>query len=87
MEPSDLSTQSEHKVVVNLLEYRLKKKLEIISQALTRLDQGRFGICASCEEPIPLSRIMANYSAVCCIGCQEEKEGTNKTHKKDRKAG
>ena len=87
MEPSDLSTQSEHKVVINLLEYRLKKKLELISQALIRLDQGKFGICASCEEPIPLSRLFANYSAVCCIGCQEEKEGLNKMNKKERKAG
>ena len=86
MEPSDLSNQSEHKVVVNLLEYRLKKKLELIHQAITRLEQGKFGICTSCEEPIPLNRIMANYSALCCLGCQEEKEGL-RTHKKDRKAG
>ena len=40
-------------------------------EALDRLDSGDYGICLSCEEPIPVKRLRALPWARYCIPCQE----------------
>jgi len=49
---------------------RLKK----IEAALGRLEDGRFGICASCGKNISEERLGAIPYAVMCIGCQTNSE-------------
>lgn len=49
---------------------RLKK----IEAALGRLENGRFGICASCGRNITEERLGAIPYAVMCIGCQTNSE-------------
>jgi DnaK suppressor protein len=45
-----------------------------IDAALQRIDQGRYGLCTSCGEPIAISRLLAEPLALRCIGCQREHE-------------
>jgi DnaK suppressor protein len=47
------------------------KKLRKIGGALERLRTGDFGICQSCEEPIPRTRLLAIPWAEHCVPCQE----------------
>ena len=42
-----------------------------VNDALSRLDAGKFGICAGCEEPINPKRLAAIPWASSCIVCQE----------------
>jgi DnaK suppressor protein len=46
-------------------------KLRKITAALERLRSGEFGICQSCEEPIPRKRLLAIPWAEHCVPCQE----------------
>jgi DnaK suppressor protein len=47
------------------------KKLRNIGAALERLRTGEFGICQTCEEPIPRRRLLAIPWADHCVPCQE----------------
>ncbi len=49
-----------------------------IDDALKRLDDGSFGICQQCNQPIAMSRLKAVPYASLCIGCQRAKEQKNK---------
>jgi DnaK suppressor protein len=48
------------------------KLLREISDALLRLDHGKYGICAECEEPISNKRLDALPWARFCVTCQEQ---------------
>ena len=49
-------------------EVRLKQ----VIAALHRIDEGSFGECRRCEEPIGVSRVEARPEAPFCLDCQEE---------------
>ena len=49
-----------------------------IDDALKRLDDGSFGVCQQCSQPISMSRLKAVPYASLCIGCQRVKEQKNK---------
>jgi len=49
-----------------------------IDDALKRLDEGSFGICLQCSQPISMSRLRAVPYASLCISCQRVKEQKGK---------
>lgn len=48
--------------------------LKRIDDALRRLDDGTYGVCARCEEPIAEARLQALPFAELCRDCQERAE-------------
>ena len=53
---------------LNTLDYA---QLRLIEEALDRLDSGDYGICLSCDQPIPPKRLHAVPWARYCVRCQE----------------
>jgi DnaK suppressor protein len=51
---------------------RAEERLRYIDEALGRLAEGRYGICAGCREHIPLERLRAVPFAVYCVDCQQK---------------
>ena len=49
-------------------------ELREIRTALTRMDDGSYGVCADCGTDIPLARLQAQPAALRCIACQERFE-------------
>ena len=49
-----------------------------IDDALKRLDDGSYGLCQQCNQPISMSRLKAVPYASMCIACQRAKEHKNK---------
>ena len=45
-----------------------------IDEALKRLDDGTFGLCQQCSQPISISRLKALPYASLCINCQRTQE-------------
>jgi len=45
--------------------------LHDIESALARLDDGEYGLCTDCEEPIDLRRLQAQPAALRCARCQQ----------------
>ena len=48
--------------------------------ALKRIDDGEFGICADCEEPISPKRLAAVPWAAYCLHCQEARDAGEASH-------
>ena len=64
---------------------REAKSLAQIGAALKRIDDGEFGICLDCEEPISPKRLAAVPWAAYCLHCQEmydAQEATDTVHPK-----
>ncbi len=50
------------------------RELGHIEEALSRLRDGRYGDCDSCDKPIPLARLQAVPYATMCINCARAQE-------------
>jgi RNA polymerase-binding transcription factor len=50
------------------------RELAQIEKALERMREGQYGLCETCEVPIPMARLNALPYATMCIKCQREAE-------------
>ena len=48
--------------------------LNLIDDALRKIDEGTYGICETCSKPISQKRLLAVPYTPLCIKCQEEEE-------------
>ena len=67
----DLSQQSHEEWIFlnrNTLDIKLLREVQ---DALRRLEQGAYGVCYECEEPISVKRLDAVPWAKFCVSCQE----------------
>ncbi len=56
------------------LGWNVRDILNKIDDSLNRIETGTYGVCADCNEEIPLERLEAIPYADSCIHCQTEKE-------------
>ncbi len=56
------------------LRERERGLLAKIDAALEKIEQGEYGLCESCGEPIGLKRLEARPVAELCIDCKAEQE-------------
>jgi DnaK suppressor protein len=54
---------------LNSLDYG---QLRLVEEALDRIGSGDYGVCLSCEKPIPSKRLQALPWARYCVECQEQ---------------
>ncbi|HZU14386.1 MAG TPA: TraR/DksA C4-type zinc finger protein [Chloroflexota bacterium] len=52
----------------------LQSRLADIDNAIARLDDGTYGVCTTCAEPIPPRRLEALPFATLCVPCQSQAE-------------
>ena len=45
-----------------------------VNEALGRIEEGNYGLCAICKKPIPATRLKAIPHAQTCLKCQEAQE-------------
>ncbi|HHL39560.1 MAG TPA: TraR/DksA family transcriptional regulator [Deltaproteobacteria bacterium] len=51
-----------------------RRELEQLDAAITRLDEGAYGICEECGEEIPEERLKAVPYATLCVKCLDKRE-------------
>lgn len=76
-DPADRATIESDREFELRLRGRERKLLDKIDQAVARIDNGTYGICAECEEKIGIKRLEARPVASFCINCkirQEQRE-------------
>src|SRR5690242_4330904 len=56
----------------NLID-RAESRLRLIDEALARLDNGTYGICADCGDEIGLERLKVLPFAVRCVDCESRR--------------
>ena len=81
MDPKDLadiaSDDIDRKMIEALGSQELKR-LKLIDSALTRIEQGKYGLCMKCGKKIPQDRLEAIPYALMCIECKTADERRNR---------
>ena len=63
--------QREHDIA---LTQNARQLLELSERALARMDEGSFGVCGSCGQPIGKARLRAFPRATLCVTCKQREE-------------
>ena len=61
-----------------ILVNKQKQELKEIDEALENIENGTYGICEMCDEPIVVGRLKAKPFAKFCTDCREIHENNNK---------
>jgi len=68
---SEQTTESENDQVLDEIHHEAKTELQQINEALLRLENNCYGVCASCDEPIAPARLKALPYTNICIDCAQ----------------
>jgi DnaK suppressor protein len=69
--PADAASETYERTKDFALDENFKDLIERIDEALRKIDDGSYGLCDRCGEPINPGRLKAIPYATCCIDCQE----------------
>lgn len=50
---------------------RIRKRMQAVAAALSRIDEGIYGECLDCGDDIDLRRLEARPETFLCLGCQK----------------
>lgn len=81
MDPKDLADIASDDIDRRMLEAvgsQDLRRLRLIDSALTRIKQGKYGLCMKCGKKIPKERLEAIPYALMCIECKSDEERRNR---------
>ena len=81
MDPKDMADIASDDIdrrMIEALGFQELKRLKSIDSALTRIKQGKYGLCVKCGKHIPADRLEAIPYALMCIECKSEEERRNR---------
>ena len=68
---TDFAEVSSDSFTSGILITKQKEELKEIKEALKRIEDGTYGICEMCDEPISIGRLKAKPFAKFCTDCRE----------------
>lgn len=71
-DPNDVADQIEELATNIPLVAELEERHTDVSEALDKMEEGVYGLCEECNEPIALDRLKANPAARTCIEHADE---------------
>jgi RNA polymerase-binding protein DksA len=74
--PADVADFTYQRELQYTTQEILDREAQQVRDALRRRQEGRYGICASCGQPIGAERLEARPEATLCIDCQRRLEGS-----------
>ena len=73
-DPTDRASLESNRNFILRIRDRERKLIIKIQEALTRLDEGKYGICEGCGERIGIARLKARPVTTLCIECKSDQE-------------
>ncbi len=83
MDTYDIASDARDREISHILTDRDREKVLAIDEALSRIDDGSYGMCESCESEIAEARLEAMPFTRLCVNCQAEREKEAKTMKRE----
>ncbi len=74
LDEADEIQANEHRELGLMNRQRLAERINRLTAALARLEEGTYGRCTECREPIEPARLQAIPEAATCVRCQERIE-------------
>lgn len=53
--------------------YKSETVAPLLTQVMTRIRQGKYGICVVCQGEIPIERLEVVPGALACVGCDDKR--------------
>jgi RNA polymerase-binding protein DksA len=81
MDPKDLADTASDDIDRKMIEAigsQELNRLKLIDAALTRIQQGKYGLCLKCGKRIPQNRLEAIPYALMCVECKTVEERRNR---------
>lgn len=66
------ATQAENDEVLDSLGNAARTEIEMVKQAIARIDKGQYGLCQVCGKPISKERLKAVPYSSMCIKCASQ---------------
>ena len=76
---ADVATEMFEQELALGLAQHLRTHLIEINDALVRIEEGAYGLCEDCNEPINIERLRALPRAKRCVPCQQVRETAART--------
>jgi DnaK suppressor protein len=73
-DPADAGTSLSEADRTEAVLVAVQSQRRLVTEALGRIDNGVYGVCADCGAPIPDGRLDARPEAVRCVGCQGKRD-------------
>jgi DnaK suppressor protein len=64
----------QQQAMANANRQHYEQQLRLIAAALRRIEEGDYGLCMACDEPISSPRLDAQPEVRLCLACQSETE-------------
>jgi DnaK suppressor protein len=77
-DPNDRATMESDRSFELRIRGRERKLMDKVDEALVRIDDGSYGVCAGCGEDIAIKRLQARPVAKYCIDCKTRQEQREK---------
>lgn len=74
----DLAAEDVNKQNLEALSVVESRRLQLIENALARLQNGHYGVCMECSQKIPRARLEAIPYALFCVSCQSKRDRANR---------
>jgi len=75
---ADIASDDIDRKMIETLGTQDIKRLKAIDNALSRIQQGKYGLCIKCGKKIPQDRLEAIPYALMCIECKSSEERRNR---------
>lgn len=75
---ADIASDDIDRKMIEAIGTQELKRLRLIDSTLTRIEQGKYGLCMRCGKKIPKDRLEAIPYALMCIECKSEEERRNR---------
>ena len=72
--PADAASETFERTKNYALDENFRDIIESIDEALRKIEDGTYGLCDRCNQPISVERLKAIPYATLCIACQETVE-------------
>ena len=73
-DPADAGAKTFQRERELALTQNARELLSLSERALARMDDGTFGVCESCGQPIGKARLQAFPRATLCVTCKQREE-------------
>lgn len=75
---ADIASDDIDRKMIEAIGTQDVKRIKAIDNALSRIQQGKYGLCVKCGKKIPQDRLEAIPYALMCIECKTEEERRNR---------
>src|SRR5579863_2560103 len=73
-DPADAGTNLAESDRAEAVLAAAKARRALVLDALSRLDNGSYGLCVDCGRPVPEGRLEAKPEAARCVNCQAKRD-------------